>query len=90
MDLQSRLTILAVVNLLAFGIFVWDNWLAKSGRSRVPEWKLLSLTAIGGAFGSIVAMLAVRHKTRKRRFLWRFYLCSAAGLVVFWWLLASR
>ncbi len=55
MDLQSRLSILAAVNRLAFGIFVWDKWLAKSGRSRVPEWKLLLLNAIGGAFGSIVA-----------------------------------
>ena len=82
--------ILAAVNLLAFGIFVWDKWLAKSCRKRVPEWELFSLTAIGGAYGSIVAMLAVLHKTRKRRFLWKFYLCSAAGLVVFWWLLTSR
>ncbi|HCR30056.1 MAG TPA: hypothetical protein DIV79_08575 [Opitutae bacterium] len=90
MDLDSRHTILVVINLLAFGLFVWDKWSVKSAKSRVPEWKLLSITAIGGPIGSIVGMLAVRHKTRKRSFLWKFYLCAGLGLSVIWWALTSR
>lgn len=89
MDLESRYTVLAAVNLLAFGLFVWDKWLAKMGKSRVPEWKLLGITGIGGLFGSLLAMIAVRHKTRKRSFLWKFFLCAATGLTVALWLLLS-
>jgi len=89
MDLESRYTILAAINLLAFGLFVWDKWLAKTGKSRVPEWKLLSIMVIGGVVGSIVAMVAVRHKKRKQSFLWRFYLCAAMGLALILWLLTG-
>lgn len=89
MDLESRYTILAAINLLAFGLFAWDKWLAKTGKSRVPEWKLLSIKALGGLCGSVLAMYLVRHKTRKRSFLWRFYLCGAIGLVLIVWLLST-
>ena len=51
---------------------------------------MLSIRVIEGAFGSIVAMLAVCHKMRKRRFLWKFYLCSAVGRMVFWWVLVDE
>ncbi len=42
--------------------------MAIKGRMRVPEKRLIFFAAIGGAFGSGLAMLVFHHKTRKKKF----------------------
>ncbi|MGN0262724.1 MAG: DUF1294 domain-containing protein [Eggerthellaceae bacterium] len=78
---------LAVVNVATFALFAVDKAIAARGsrRSRIPEACLLGMGLIGGAIGGIVAMYAVRHKTKK----WYFviglpvFLVLDAFLVVF-------
>ena len=59
---------LAGVNLLAFAAFGWDKHLAKAGRWRIPETRLLLYAVLGGALGARLGMRCFRHKTQKPRF----------------------
>lgn len=64
---------LAVVNVVTFVAFAWDKHVAASGndyRRRAPEARLLALSLAGGSVGGLVAMHALRHKTRKWYFVW--------------------
>jgi len=63
---------LALLNLLTFVIFGLDKTAAADkvnrGRSRVPERVLLTLAALGGSPGALLARPVFRHKTRKQPF----------------------
>ena len=59
---------LAAVNTAAFVLCICDKRAAIHRRRRVSERTLLAVALIGGATGLYAGMLAVRHKTRKRRF----------------------
>lgn len=62
------LAYLASVNLAAFVLFGWDKRCAIAHTRRIPEKTLLSLAAIGGGLGSVLAQQVFRHKTRKQPF----------------------
>lgn len=61
--------VLAVANLVAWAAFRNDKRRAERGQRRIPERRLLWLSAFGGA-GALIAMYAHqhRHKVDKRRF----------------------
>jgi uncharacterized membrane protein YsdA (DUF1294 family) len=63
---------LGVLNLATFVIFGFDKAAAADkvnrGRSRVPERALLTLAALGGSPGALLARPVFRHKTRKQPF----------------------
>lgn len=59
---------LAVVNLATFAAFGFDKAAAVARRPRVPERTLLTLTALGGGLGALLARPVFRHKTRKQPF----------------------
>ena len=48
------------------------------GEWRIPEWLLILIAFIGGALGSLMAMLMFRHKTRHKKFM----ICIPIFLVV--------
>ena len=60
---------LAAINLIAFILTVSDKRRARRGAWRVPERTLFSVAALGGAPLMLVGMLAVRHKTKKAKFM---------------------
>ncbi|MBQ3636327.1 MAG: DUF1294 domain-containing protein [Bacteroidales bacterium] len=65
------LTIAAVfliLNTITFLIYGIDKWKAKRNLWRIPESVLLSLAAIGGSLGALLAMKFFHHKTRHARF----------------------
>jgi uncharacterized membrane protein YsdA (DUF1294 family) len=75
---------LLTVNMAAFAAFWWDKRCAERHAYRVPEKTLLTLAAIGGAFGATAGQQVFRHKTYKEPF--RTYLrwlvaLNVAGLV---------
>lgn len=82
MGLEDRLIVITCANALAFAVFAWDKWMSKWKKRRVPESTLLILTLLGGEVGAICAMLLVRHKTRKRSFLWKFWLSFGVGIAL--------
>ena len=58
----------SAVNVLCAVLFVVDKYRARRGQWRISEKVLLGLSLAGGALGGLVAMRAVRHKTRKPAF----------------------
>lgn len=56
------------INVVAFLVYAVDKHKAIKKQWRVPEATLLTLAAIGGAFGSWAAMQICRHKTQKKKF----------------------
>ena len=62
-----------ILNSIAFLVIGYDKYLAKKQKRRIPEKTLLSFVLIGGTIGSGLAMLTFRHKTAKKRYLWKFW-----------------
>ncbi|WP_282937338.1 DUF1294 domain-containing protein [Paenibacillus sp. RC67] len=57
-----------VVNMVGFLMMGHDKSQAKRRGRRVPEKRLFTLAAIGGALGSWIAMRVYRHKTKHMSF----------------------
>ena len=78
---------LAAMNAAAVLVYAWDKHRALRDLRRVPEAVLLGLALLGGSPGAIVAMAALRHKTRKIGFLLPFAAVLVVQVVgVAWWL----
>lgn len=60
--------VLALANLLAFGLFGWDKRQARIGGWRVSESDLLKMAFLGGALGAKLGQRVFRHKTYKQPF----------------------
>lgn len=58
-----------MMSVIAAAVTVADKLCARYGAWRVPERVLWALAICGGAVGMLVAMRAVRHKTKHRRFM---------------------
>ncbi|WP_205854160.1 DUF1294 domain-containing protein [Phenylobacterium kunshanense] len=86
------LTWLALMNLMAFGAFADDKRRAVRGARRIPEQTLLSLAAMGGSLGALIAQQLLRHKTRKQPFRTNLILIAAgqaAAAAALLWALAD-
>lgn len=55
---------MALINIFAFGLCIYDKRAAIRKRYRISEKKLFGISIIGGALGMFAGMLIVRHKTR--------------------------
>ena len=66
--MKFLLLYLLIVNAAGFLVMTLDKLLAKENAWRIPERTLLMLAAIGGSIGVLLAMYAVRHKTRHAKF----------------------
>lgn len=68
--------VILIVNIISFGIFGYDKFLAKRHRRRISENMLLTSTFFAGTVGAALGMLVFRHKISKKSFLLKF------GLIV--------
>ena len=59
---------LLLINAAGFGFMLVDKENAMEGMRRIPERVLFTIAAIGGSFGSLVAMYLLRHKTKHLNF----------------------
>ena len=57
-----------VINVAAVCLTVHDKRAAVKRKRRVPEKKLMLVTALGGGVGMYLTMYAVRHKTKHLKF----------------------
>ncbi|WP_435018108.1 DUF1294 domain-containing protein [Tundrisphaera sp. TA3] len=75
------------ISAATWAVYAWDKRQASLGNRRVPEAVLLNLALIGGSPAALVAMMTLRHKTRKRSFQIAFaavVLIQAVALVAWW------
>ena len=69
-------------NVVGYAVAVRDKALAGTGRRRVRERTLLVLAFLGAGLGLAVAFKVHRHKTRKPRFLVRFWPAAVVGALL--------
>lgn len=76
---------LLAINLLTFVLYWHDKASARRGARRVPEYVLLLAGLAGGTLAAVVAMVRLRHKTRKGSYLFKFWALTLVqvGLVLF-------
>lgn len=60
---------LAVFSVIGAVAAVKDKRAAERGKTRVPETRLMAYGLLGGAAVEFVVMAAIRHKTRKKKFM---------------------
>lgn len=78
---------LAAASLVGLASAVADKHRARRRRSRVPEAVFHALALLGGWPGLFLGLAAVRHKTRKPRFLLPLAVAALANLALlshFW------
>lgn len=59
---------LIIVNAISFLLMLVDKYKAQNNLWRIPEATLMTFAAIGGSFGTFLAMKLCRHKTRHKLF----------------------
>lgn len=89
-----ELALLALVwvgalSVVAFGAAAFDKARARRGAGRVPERVLLGLALAGGSPGLLLAMMVVRHKTRKLAFLAPLALILILQGAIVWWIVST-
>lgn len=70
------------INVFTLFLFSIDKYYALKNRKRVSEASLHFLSLAGGIFGAILAMIGMRHKLQKERFLY------IQLLILFFWLIS--
>jgi len=60
---------LAIVNIVAAGMTLIDKRASRCGAWRVQERTLFLAAALGGSVAMLLAMKAVRHKTKHAKFM---------------------
>jgi predicted MPP superfamily phosphohydrolase len=75
------LVYLAAISLIAVILTVYDKRAAVKGAWRVKELTLLAVAAFGGSAAMFATMLAVRHKTRRKKFMLGVPLIIAAQVL---------
>ncbi len=60
---------LAVINIIAIILTVYDKHQAVRNGWRVKEFTLLSVSFLGGSFAMYITMQLIRHKTKKLKFM---------------------
>jgi uncharacterized membrane protein YsdA (DUF1294 family) len=71
----------SAVTFLAFG---FDKWRASHSGSRVPEFSLAMLAALGGWPGGLIGMLVFRHKTAKWTFKFKYTIALIPFIAEIW------
>ena len=72
----------AVMNVLAFAMVAFDKLKSLNQWYRIRENDLFILFLFGGWIGGIVAMVILRHKTRKESFLAMTACCSVMSIFI--------
>lgn len=84
------LSLILIVNVLAFLLYGIDKWKAKRARWRIPESVLLGLAAVGGSIGAWLGMRVWHHKTQHKKFRYGVPAILVAQIVLLVWIFWSR
>ena len=67
--MEFLLIYLLIISIISCIITIYDKHCAIRGKWRVKEFTLLLLSIMGGSAFMYLTMLAIRHKTRKPKFM---------------------
>ena len=69
--MKAALVYLAIISLVSAIVCIYDKLISKKNRValRIPEKILFLLSALGGSVAMLATMLAIRHKTKHKRFM---------------------
>lgn len=84
------LSVILIVNVLAFLLYGIDKWKAKHSRWRIPESVLLGMTAVGGSVGAWLGMRVWHHKTQHKKFRYAVPAILVAQIVLLVWIFWPR
>ena len=59
---------LAIINFATFIVYAVDKYKAIHEQWRISEATLMTMSAVGGSLGGLLAMYTFRHKTKKKKF----------------------
>ena len=71
------------VNITGFVMMWYDKALAKAGKYRIPESRLLLVALAGGSVGVYVGMHLFKHKTKKLIFALGVPVVLIAQIIIF-------
>ena len=71
---------LLIMGFVGFGMYRADKKKAEKGYWRTPEKVLLFIPFLGCCFGSYLAMLVLRHKTKREH--WYFTFCNVLAMIL--------
>ena len=83
LPLIPMLIYLIIINIIGAVLVVYDKSISKLPRGsirRIPEKRFVKISALGGGFGTLLAMMTVRHKTKEHGGL----LLKIAGYALLW------
>lgn len=66
---MADLFLLYIMSIIAFALYGWDKHRAYFEKERIPEFVLLLVAFLGGAFGALCGMVIFHHKTQHKKFL---------------------
>ena len=78
------LIVLAVLNIVSFGLMAYDKRCARAGKWRVSEKALFIAAACFGGLGGVLGMVLCRHKTKHWYFKLFFPLMLIVQIVLLW------
>ncbi len=84
------LSLILIVNVLAFLLYGIDKWKAKRARWRIPESVLLGLAAVGGSVGAWLGMRVWHHKPQHKKFCYGVPAILLAQIVLLVWIFWQR
>lgn len=84
------LSVVLIVNVLAFLLYGIDKWKAKRSRWRIPESALLGMAAVGGSVGAWLGMRVWHHKTQHKKFRYGVPAILVAQIVLLVWIFWPR
>lgn len=83
------LALMAIMSIAGGAVCATDKRAARCGARRVSERTLWAFALLMGACGVLISMLALRHKTRKKRFMVFVPLLAAAQIALILWFWAA-
>ncbi|NLK65400.1 MAG: DUF1294 domain-containing protein [Tissierellia bacterium] len=69
MNIKYIMLYLLIINITSFTLFLADKQKSKKNKWRIKESTLHTVSFMGGAIGSIAAMILFHHKTKKTKFI---------------------
>ena len=86
--LSAVIIYFAIISLISAIVCIYDKIISKRNRVelRIPESRLLLLSALGGSVAMLLTMLLIRHKTRHAKFMIGIPLIIALQAVILYFL----